>query len=115
LKSKKQKLFRKINRDLKHLAKDLAAIVAENNLYQNQVSHDWMESLPIETLSESIAVEHAQPRARMSLCDFKIKNKLHKSYNQKIDEFDILRHKKSEAEIDCILENIEQCLKIVNE
>ena len=115
MKSPKQKLFRKINRDLKILAKDLDAIVAENTSYQNQVSHGWMESLPIETLSESLAVEHTRPRVKMSLCDFKIKNKLHKSYNQKIDEFDILRHKKAEAELDCILENIEQCLKIVNE
>ncbi len=104
----KQKAFKKLNKDYKNLVKDLNAIVAESKFYT--VSNDWIGSLPISSLHESLDKDHLRPRTRMAYCDFKLKEKLSKDYNKKIDSFDILRHKTKEAEIDCILEKIAEAL-----
>jgi hypothetical protein len=104
--------LRRLQRSVKELDLDLQAILEEHDRYRLRGSDEsilnWFESLPIETLCESLDHDHHRPRTRYSLQDMRHKFALRRLHEKKTAE---LVQKQSElkvAKIDCVLAEIER-------
>jgi hypothetical protein len=107
------KQIKKLKKTVRELDLDLQAIIEEHDRYRFQDSDDkvmqWFESLPIETLSESLNKEHNKPRTKYSLHDLKHKFNLRKLHEKKSKELD---QKKSELNVAKINHVLSQIYKI---
>jgi hypothetical protein len=112
LRSDNAKQVKRLQRSVRELDLDLKAIVEEHDRYRLQGPDDqvmnWFHSLPIETLAESLDIEHHKPRTKYSLHDMKHKFALRRLHEKKSKE---LEQKKSElniAKINLVITQIER-------
>ena len=98
---------------VEELGLDLQAIADEHDKYCFQSSSEndtfnWLHSLPIETLSDSLNRERQKPRTKYSLHDMNHKFALRKLHEKKKEELDKLKIKFNIAKIDYLLNKIEK-------
>lgn len=94
-----------LTKTIKELTLDLQAIVEEHDRYRlNSSSVDdafgWLNSLPIESLKESLDKDYSNPRSKYSLSDMKHKFALRKLHDQKKEKLEDLKSKLNIAKID---------------
>jgi hypothetical protein len=91
------------------LGLDLEALAEEHNQYcmnssiTEEEALNWLHSLPIETLSDSLNKEHQRPRTKYSLHDIHHKSSLRKLHEKKKEELEIYQIKLRVAKIDLLL------------
>lgn len=104
--------IKRLQRSVNELNLDLQAILEEHDRYRLKGSKDeimeWFNSLPIETLFESLDNEHQRPRKKYSLQHMKHKFALRKLHEKKKQELEKKQTDLNIAKIDCILEKIER-------
>ena len=98
---------------VEELGLDLQAIADEHDQYCLKSSTedeaiDWLHSMPIETLSDSLNRERQKPRSKYSLHDMRHKFALRKLHEKKKDELERLRIDLNIAKIDFIIAKIER-------
>ena len=74
--------------DVLKLRDELEMIVAEHDFYTFENEHDvedWLSSMPIETLGDSMKLERGNPLGKYTLSDFKTKSKLKKDFQKAKD------------------------------
>ena len=102
--------FLKLKENVEELDLDLKGIVEEHDYYRLDDSKEnienWFNSLPIETLKDSLISEHHLPRKRYSLHDMRHKFALRKLYEQKKHELDLEKIQLNIVKIDCVLAQI---------
>lgn len=107
---KNDKQIKRIQRKVNNLNLDLQAIIEEHDRYIPKASDEaiakWFDSLPIETLKESLDREKHRPREKYSLHDMKHKFALRKLYNQKQIELEKEEQKLNLAKIEYLLDKI---------
>jgi hypothetical protein len=96
---------------VEELALDLKALAEEHDLYcfnysSDKEAIDWLHSMPIETLSDSINRDKQRARSKYSLSDIRHKRALRKLHEKKKDELETLQTQLSIAKIDVILGKI---------
>ncbi|MCK9567666.1 hypothetical protein M0R72_01795 [Candidatus Pacearchaeota archaeon] len=94
------------------LGLDLQAIADEHDQYCLKTSTEdeamnWLHSMPIENLSDSLNREHQRPRSKYSLHDMRHKFALRKLHEKKKEELDRLKIDLNIAMIDSIISKIE--------
>jgi hypothetical protein len=104
---------------VEELGLDLQAIADEHDQYCLKASTEdeainWLHSMPIESLSNSLNMEHQRPRSKYSLHDMRHKCALRKLHEKKKEELDRIKIDLSIAMIDSILEKIER-IENINE
>ena len=97
---------------VEELGLDLQALAEEHDKYCfNYSSEDealnWLHSLPIESLSDSINNECQRPRSKYSLHDMRHKFALRKLHEKKKDELETLQIQLNIAKIDLLIGKIE--------
>lgn len=106
------KQVKRLQKAVKELGLDLEAILEEHDRYRLKGSSeevmDWFQSLPIETLRESIDREHKKPRTKYSLHDMKHKFELRKLHELKTKELEQKQSQLNVAKINSILAQIER-------
>lgn len=110
----KEREFKKINRKVRQLARDVSSIISKHNAYSingvvNKVT--WFERYPIETLFDSLNKDRGIRTSNFSIQDLEEKGKLRRLHYEKIDELAIAQHKRNEAEIDVMLEKVKRLLR----
>jgi len=104
--------IRELKRSVKELSLDLQDIIKEHDLYRLNKSKEelmkWFDSLPIDTLYDSIAKERQLPRRRYSLFDMKHKYDLRKLYEQKKEELELEERELRVAQINHIMVKIKR-------
>lgn len=103
---------RRLRNDVRELTLDVKAIIEEHDRYRlggniEQIEK-FFDSLPIETLRDSILFEKNQPRERYSLKDMCHKFGLRRYYHQKKHELDLKQHELNIAKIDIIISRIKK-------
>jgi len=99
----------RLEKKVDDLLLDLDAIADEHNRYRfggMGAAESWINSLPIETLRESVSREHGHPRTKLALGDFKHKTglrRLHEEYQDQLEQTEI---ELNVARIDKALEQI---------
>lgn len=109
------KSIKKLQHEVEELSLDLIAIADEHDKYSlpsGLVSANWIDSLPIETLSESLNVSKGEPRSGFSLRGLVHRPKLRKLYDKTKDELESKASELTIKKIDLILKQIR---KIENE
>jgi hypothetical protein len=103
---------RRLYNDVKELSLDLKAIIEEHDRYRLGGNPDrvekFFESLPIETLRESIDFDSKCPREKYSLRDMHHKFGLRRYYYQKQHELELKQHQLNIAKIDIIISRIKK-------
>lgn len=106
---------KKLEREMKRLAKDIDNIVSQHNSFTKDhtsiSAQNWIESLPVESLKDSVNIENGKPTKKLTLGDLVQKSQLAKQFEEKTDKLDILAHKHNEAKIGAVLDKIEKLLK----
>lgn len=105
--------LKNLSETVEELSLDLKAIAEEHDKYclnssSNDETSNWLYSMPIETLSDSINKEFQRPRNKYSLHDMKHKFALRKLHEKKKEELDILKSELNIAKIDNLLSLIRQ-------
>ena len=104
---------KKLQRNLKTLSLDLEAIIQEHDKYRLSGTNDeimhWYQSLPIESLKESLERDRHIPQTKYSLHHMKHKFALRKLCLKKTEEFEKMKIELNLAKIDCALEVIRKC------
>lgn len=113
MKSKKDNYFKQVKvhqNSLKELKLDLQAIQEEHDKYvlDSSIGKNWFDSLPIETLKESLDNEKRNPRTKYSLKDMRHKFSLQRLYDKKKEQLDLEQSKLNIARIDYIINQIEK-------
>jgi hypothetical protein len=102
---------KKLQRSVNELNLDLEAIREEHDRYvlgaSKDEAMDWFNSLPIETLCESLNREHKNPRTKFNLQDMKHKFALRRLHEQKKSKLEDEKIKLNVARIDCIIAKIQ--------
>lgn len=109
----KQREFKKIDRKVRQLARDVNTIISKHNEYSingvvNKIT--WFERYPIENLSDSLNKDRGLKTSTFSIQDLEEKGKLRRLHYKKISELEIAQHKRNEAEIDVLIEKIKRLL-----
>jgi hypothetical protein len=110
MKLKKDKT-KKLQKKVDELKLDLLAINKEYELYclpESKDGKNWFDSLPIETLLESLNKDHGKPRVKYALGDIHHNFALRKLYLEKMEEYTNLNSKLNLAKIDKILNQIKE-------
>lgn len=106
------KQVRKLQRNVNDLNLDLQAIQEEHDKYVLGGSKDeaieWFNSLPIETLRDSLDREKKAPRTKYSLQDMRHKFALRRLHEQKKDQLEKEQSKLNLARIDHIAAQIKK-------
>jgi hypothetical protein len=101
---------RRLKRHIKELYLDVEGIIKEHDRYRLGGDQDrieqFFESLPIETLRESLAREHGKPRTTFSLRDMHHKFGLRKLHDQKQQELECRQHEYNIAQIEVVQNKI---------
>jgi hypothetical protein len=108
-----ERIVKKLEKSIQELSLDLKAIIDEHDQYcwpSHEHAAAWFESLPIETLRESVEREHGEPRHKMSLHDLKHKfglRRLHEKTQAKLEQKErdlrVVRYEQVIREIERIL------------
>lgn len=98
---------------VEELGLDLQAIADEHDQYCLKTSTEdeainWLHSMPIESLSDSLNNEHQRPRSKYSLHDMRHKFALRKLHEKKKEELDRLKIDLNIEMINSILDKIER-------
>ena len=101
---------RRLKRHIKELYLDVNAIIEEHDRYRlggdtNRIE-EFFESLPIETLHESLERDSGKPRTTLSLRDMHHKFGLRRLHDQKQDELERRQHEYNVAKIEVIQNKI---------
>lgn len=103
---------KRLEKSVKELGLDVQAILEEHDRYRlkgsNEEIMEWFQSLPIETLHESLDRERQKPRTKYSLHDMTHKFALRRLHEQKIRELDRKQTDLNVAKINLILAQIER-------
>lgn len=100
-----QKQGRQIASELKILEKEYK----KNNFKgDSKLVNAWIESFPIETLRDLINSEKNIPLGKFSLKTLKIKTKLRKQYEKKVEELEKTNYKLYIAKIDQLLDTLKK-------
>ena len=108
--SKEAKSLRTQKIKVKKLSKDFEAIVDEHDYYTFSSEKEamvWFQSLPIETLSESLSMDKKLPRQKPSLQDMHLKTKLRKDSYKVQNKLEKAMYDLNIANIDFILSKID--------
>jgi hypothetical protein len=95
--------------EIDELALDLIAIAEEHDKYSfplNVNQDKWINSLPIDTLYESLNVSKGEPRSGFSLRGLPHRPKLRKLYEKIKEEFELKASELIVRKIDLILKQI---------
>jgi hypothetical protein len=96
---------------VEELGLDLKAIAEEHDRYCFHYSTDddamnWLHSMPIETLSDSLNRDNQRPREKYSLHDMRHKFALKRLHEKKKEELEDLKVQLNVAKIDMLLNTI---------
>lgn len=99
---------KRLQEEVNELGLDLQAIADEHDKYCLTYNTDadaiqWLHSMPIETLSDSLNKEHQRPRVKYSLHDITHKSALRKLHSKKKDELEFIQIQLNIAMIDHLL------------
>jgi hypothetical protein len=100
---------------VEELGLDLKALAEEHDKYCLNYSTEaeainWFNSLPIETLSDSLNREYKKPRSKYSLHDMRHKFALRKLHEKKKEELESLKRNLNIAKIDLIISKISKII-----
>ena len=100
---------------VEELGLDLKAIADEHDRYcfsysSDKEAFDWLHSMPIETLSDSINRDKQMPRSKYSLHDMQHKFALRKLHEKKKEELEVLQTQLNVAKIDVLLDKIKKVI-----
>ena len=100
---------------VEELGLDLKAIAEEHDRYCFNYSTDddainWLHSMPIETLSDSLNRDNKRPRLKYSLHDMQHKFALKKLHEKKKEELEDLQTQLNVAKIDMLLNTIKKII-----
>lgn len=105
LKNVELKKVNKLKRLINEINLDLSAITKEHSLYLLS-SDDWFNSLPIESLKESIDKDRCNVRTKYSLNDMKHNFALKRLFKAKEEELEKAKIEYNIANIDYLLSQI---------
>jgi len=96
---------------------DLKALAEEHDKYCLKSTNDddainWLHSLPIETLTDSLDKDHQRPRTKYTMHDIIHKSALRKLHEKKKTELEIQTHKLNIAKIDFLINKISDVLSV---
>lgn len=96
---------------VEELGLDIKAIAEEHDRYCLNYSSEteafnWLHSMPIETLSDSVNRDNQRPRSKYSLHDMRHKFALRKLHEKKREELEVLQIQLNIARIDVLLGKI---------
>lgn len=100
---------KQIEKEIKKTTLDIKAIMEEHDRYKfksDKEAYAFMESLPIETLTDSLNKDLGKPRSRISLKDIPHVNKLHREFDEKQESLKKLKNDLFIAQIDELQEKI---------
>jgi len=111
----KKNLAAKVNRlsrRISSLTRDLDRIVLKHDKLRPpggiEGAAQWLESMPIEDLNESLNYDRGIYPDRLSLPALYEKSRLKRLYDEKTSEIEAVISKRTEIECDIILEKIEK-------
>lgn len=103
---------KRLEKSVKELGQDVQAILEEHDRYRlkgsNEEIMEWFQSLPIETLKESLDRERQKPRTKYSLHDMQHKFTLRKLHEQKTLELECKQTDLIVAKINHVLTQIDR-------
>jgi hypothetical protein len=107
--------LKQLQETVQELDLDLQAIAEEHDKYCLKTSTDdeamnWLHSLPIETLKDSLDKEHQRPRSKYSMHDIVHKSALRKLHEKKKNELESHKNKLNIARLDSLIAKIEEIL-----
>lgn len=108
-KPKKPKSIRAIKKAIKELELDLEAIIEEHKKYTFPTPSEagnWINSLPINTLKDSISYEKGSFSSFFSIRNMHHRPALAKLFDKKIDEYEQLKSDLQVKQIDATLKKI---------
>ena len=105
-----EKTINSLSKELKELVLDIDAIAKEYEEYTiadtDEGVRQWFESMPIESLDDSIRSERGLPRTRMNLKDLQIRFGLRKEYARTVEEQEKVQRRLQMAKIGLVLDKI---------
>lgn len=113
MKLSKTKTIKNIEQEIVETTLDIKAIMEEHDRYKfksEQEAYTFIESLPIETLKESLDKDNGKPRSRISLKDIPHVNRLHREFDKKQDSLMKLKKDLFIAKIDELQEKINKII-----
>ena len=103
--------LKQLQETVQELDLDLQAIAEEHDKYclktvTDDEAMNWLHSLPIESLKDSLDKEHQRPRSKYSMHDIVHKSALRKLHDKKKNELEIHNCKLNIATLDVLIEKI---------
>lgn len=111
-----RKLINSLKKEKSLIDKELKVIIKTNEALKDLLKteddvNNWIQSLPIETLNESLLFESNKKLKKFSLKDIKEKRALKKNFFSKKEEISVIESKLNLAKIDLLLKKVEIALK----
>ena len=103
---------------VKSLSADAEYLINEHDSYSfesNEAAASWFESLPIETLEESLNIDYGRPTGKFSLKDMSNKFSLRRAYGKKSEELEMAVRDLNIANIDYIMSKVESVRNNLND
>jgi hypothetical protein len=108
--SRRTSKIRRLEREVRELALDVQAIIDEHDSYTIANTEEevrrWFNSLPIESLNESLRRERGLPRTRPSLQDLSHRFSLRREHERTKEAFEQAESDLAVAKIELVMEDI---------